>query len=221
MDVISPTDRTVASEARATRCAVASVRTGPITAVPGVGPAGRLAGQAAGAGQAGAGRSGAAPSGVASEPLRLRTIPMWHPAFIGLVEALATEVFDEIDLDSAASLIAMQRDARLERLCTGDATAMLIERGGEVIGYIVTAAGDGCLCILDGYVRPDARGRGIATAVLAEITSTAEAAGCPVEVELWAASPAIRLCRRFGFAEASAHAGHRRLRRMPGASTPA
>src|SRR5207302_6969493 len=86
-----------------------------------------------------------------------------------------------------------------------DGVALIAERDGRAVGFVFCVLGDTgrqTAHVTDIYVRPEARGRGIGQALLAEIIEPARAAGfdhASLEVLLRNAD-ARRLYERLGFA---------------------
>ena len=108
-----------------------------------------------------------------------RAVPDDGPAYISLVRALAD--FEKLDPPDAAACQRLLDDA----FCDPPLYRLWVaELDGEVVCYAVTFPtystflAKPTLWLEDIFVHPNARRRGVATAVLAHLRSEAEATGC-------------------------------------------
>jgi ribosomal protein S18 acetylase RimI-like enzyme len=86
---------------------------------------------------------------------------------------------------------------------------------GFSAGRILVDRPTDCYRIVDLSILPTFRNKGIGTMVLSAILTEAADAGVPVEFELGVESPAIKLCRRFGFVEVEDRGDRVLMRWMP------
>lgn len=117
-----------------------------------------------------------------------------------LDEHLAAE-FAALPADAAAMLIEFQVRARLGGLGAGHphARAWVIESAGHPLGYALVDDHGDELRLVDLVVRPSARRRGVATSLLDELTSRADASARPVALTVQPGGDAERLYLRHGF----------------------
>jgi GNAT superfamily N-acetyltransferase len=75
----------------------------------------------------------------------------------------------------------------------------LIMSGDDVLGRLYVHRNAGSMLILDIALLPEHRGRGIGTALLADVLNEAETRGRPVQIHVERFNPAGRLYARLGF----------------------
>lgn len=75
----------------------------------------------------------------------------------------------------------------------------IVEHDGEAIGRLYLDHRDDEIRVVDIALLPSHRGRGIGTALLAEVLDEAAAAGKAVRIHVEKNNPAMRLYRRLGF----------------------
>jgi GNAT superfamily N-acetyltransferase len=136
---------------------------------------------------------------------------------------------DASEFDALAELrIAAMRDSleRLGRFDPARARARLrdgfspahtlhVELAGERIGFFVLKPGADGLHLEHLYLRPEAQGRGVGSAVLAEVFAQADAGGLPVHVGALRGSAANRFYLRHGFRLVAEEAFDNRYLRPP------
>ncbi len=160
------------------------------------------------------------PAQISDEPLLLRIFAESHCAG-----------FDLLGLEPHAldNLIRMQFQARqVQYQAYSGATDYLIWCDGVVVGNCWLRDTPEQLRVLDIAVLLEHRRRGVARAVLAEVSARAAAAAKPVRLSVWHSNtPALELYRRFGFVpdpdaeQAAIGNGYLELRYLPEvASTP-
>lgn len=91
---------------------------------------------------------------------------------------------------------------------------IVLWEGAEVGRLWVDQGADG-IHVLDLIVRPEARGRGIGTAVLRALQAEGAAAGQPVWGYLESWSPAVPLLARLGFTKGEEQGAHHEFRWLP------
>ena len=80
--------------------------------------------------------------------------------------------------------------------------SVVAEIDGEVVGYCALRETDGAVMAVNGLVAPNMQGRGIGTAMLAELCTRALARGSHVHGEVLLDSHAsYQMCRKLGFRE--------------------
>ncbi len=97
-----------------------------------------------------------------------------------------------------------------------DVNATIIEVNGEPIGLLATAVSGSETRIVDLLVLPEARGHGVATAVLTELCGRADRAGTTMRLRVRRDNAlAIRLYQRAGFTDDGGDALDRSMVRIP------
>ena len=81
-----------------------------------------------------------------------------------------------------------------------DAEWWVLEEGARLVGRLILARWSHDHRIADIALLPEARGRGLGTAILADVIAEADAAGARVSIHVEKTNPAMRLYRRLGFA---------------------
>jgi GNAT superfamily N-acetyltransferase len=76
---------------------------------------------------------------------------------------------------------------------------LLIEQGGEAIGRLYVEDRGGDILLVDIALMPESRGRGIGTAVIADLLAQGREAGKPISLSVYKTNPARRLYQRLGF----------------------
>ena len=98
-----------------------------------------------------------------------------------------------------------------------DAEWWVLEEGTRPIGRLILARWPGDLRIVDIALLPQARGRGLGTAVLGDVIAEANAVGARVSIHVEKTNPAMRLYRRLGFATVEDKGVYDLMHRPPGA----
>jgi len=80
-----------------------------------------------------------------------------------------------------------------------DASFDIIVRAGEAVGRLYVDRQERMIHILDLTLLPSARGQGIGSTLLKELTAEGNETGVPTRIYVEAASPALNLCQRLGF----------------------
>ncbi len=96
-----------------------------------------------------------------------------------------------------------------------DAERLIVEQEGVAIGRLYLADLGAELRIVDISLVPEARGRGIGGAMLADILADSEAAGTAVSIHVEKNNPARRLYDRLGFAKVEDKGVYDLMRRDP------
>ena len=93
---------------------------------------------------------------------------------------------------------AVQRAIFQERF--DPARLQIVERAGEVIGYISVERREDSIFLSAIEVAPDFQGRGIGTRLIRDLQDDAKRQGIPVSLRVLQGNPARRLYERLGFA---------------------
>jgi ribosomal protein S18 acetylase RimI-like enzyme len=96
-----------------------------------------------------------------------------------------------------------------------DATLDVIEVDGERAGRLYVHRGPSDIRIMDIALAPAFRGRGIGTALLAELIAEADASGRKLSIHVEMNNPARALYDRFGFRPAGEHGVYILMERPP------
>lgn len=92
---------------------------------------------------------------------------------------------------------------------------LLLERHGEPIGRVYVHRSAGEICLMDIALLPPHRGRGLGSALIAELVAEADAAGLPVTLHVERENPAQRLYARHRFRLDEEGEVYQKLRREP------
>lgn len=107
------------------------------------------------------------------------------------------------------------------RFPTAEHSLVIVD--GAVVGRVLVDVRPDAIHLVDLSVLADAQGQGHGSAVLARLCERADAAGLPLELQVWSRNDrATRLYHRFGFAAVDEQGGYQRMlraARIPGAST--
>jgi GNAT superfamily N-acetyltransferase len=96
------------------------------------------------------------------------------------------------------------------------ADRLVIMGGGSDIGRLYIARWPARHGIIDLTLLPEYRGRGAGEVLLRDLMDEAAAAGCELSILVEKSNPAMRLCRRLGFAVAEDKGAYDLMRWSPG-----
>lgn len=106
-----------------------------------------------------------------------------------------------LDLAQRATFLELQWRARQRdyQARYPEAQDQIVVVGGEPVGRLLVARGEGELVIVDIALLPDFRGRGIGSQLLGRLLDEAAHRGMVVRLHVALTNPALRLYRRLGF----------------------
>ena len=145
-------------------------------------------------------------------PVTLRPLTASDEAcFDAWLEAEAAERLGLPAGPATRPLVELQRVARRRDLERRGADPFVIEHVGRAVGYLVLSHDIGTLVLVDLYVAPDARGRGLGRATIEAALASHAAGATRARLSVERAHPIADLYRRMGFVEVDATPTHRRM----------
>jgi ribosomal protein S18 acetylase RimI-like enzyme len=129
-------------------------------------------------------------------------------------EELAVVSWTDAEKDAFLRQQFEAQDAHYRQHYTGVAY-LVIEAAGVPAGRLYVARTPREMRIMDIALLPAFRGRGLGTAVVADLMAEAAAAGTVVSIHVERHNPALRLYERLGFHSTAEHGAYLLLERQP------
>ena len=148
---------------------------------------------------------------ITRRPVERRDEPLLRELF-----ASSRQEWDLLPPSSRDTLLAMQFRAQRQQYAVShpEASHQILVADGVDIGQLILDESPTAIRIVDVSIHQAYRGRGIASAVLGDVISSAERVGLPVQLSVWSTNAgARRLYERLGFSVTAEANGYLNMHR--------